>query len=67
MKFRAKVKFIFEGDVEIEAPSKKEARESLECDFGMNIGNIQGLGYIKDWNFPVHPEKEIKSIKENNL
>ena len=64
MKFKAKVKFIFEGDVEIDAPSKEEAQRSLNNDFGAVIGGIQGIGYIEDWNFPVHPEKRIVSLKQ---
>ena len=64
MKFKAKVRFTLEGDVEIDAPSKREAQRSLNNDFGMVSGQIQGIGYIEDWDFPVHPEKRIVSLKQ---
>ncbi|NCF75521.1 MAG: hypothetical protein GWO87_03485, partial [Xanthomonadaceae bacterium] len=49
MKFKARVRFMFEGDVEIDAPSKADAQRSVENDFGAVIGGIQGIGYIEDW------------------
>lgn len=57
MKYKAKVQFIFEGEVEIEADNKEEAKASINDNFGCTLGNlhttIDESGFI--WDFDVHP------------
>ncbi len=61
--YAIKVKFIFEGEVIVKAETKEEAKEIIKSDFNNTLGEI-GTGIygdeIKDWNFPIHPEKIIK-------
>lgn len=61
-KYNIKVRFTFEGEVKITAPSKQIAREYVEKHFGMTIGNLHtslNEDEIHDWEFPVHPEKKV--------
>jgi hypothetical protein len=66
-KYKASVKFIFSGTVEVNAENKIEAFEYILKHFGATGINIQSVlpdEMIPDWDFPVHPEKKIKTIKE---
>jgi len=67
-KYIARVRFTFEGDVEIEADSKNQAREYVDCHVGMTIGNVHStIDFDEiDWEFPVHPVKKIKKIVRKN-
>lgn len=65
--YKIKMSFIFTGDVTIKADGKLQAMEYAVNHFGFVIGGdlhtTLSLDTI-DWNFPVHPEKEIKEIKK---
>ena len=63
--YKAKVKFVFEGIVFVNAENRNEATEFIDRHFGMVVGDIHsvlGDDEIPDWDFPVHPEKKIVSI-----
>jgi hypothetical protein len=61
--YKAKVRFIFEGEVYVNSDSKENVKEIVEKQFYMTT---DGFGYdnedIKDWNFNVHAEKKILKI-----
>ena len=63
-KFKAQVRFTFEGTVNVTADSREESKRFLQDDFGMTIGNIHTTSddEISDWEFPVHPDKTIVNI-----
>jgi hypothetical protein len=61
--YKVKVRYVFEGTFEIEARSKAEARDIAEKSCGMTCGDIQAVDVgVQDWEFPVHPDKTIKSV-----
>jgi hypothetical protein len=65
--FQVKTKFIFEGIFEVKAQSKEQAREFVEKDCGLVIGgDVHSTLPDEDinWEFSVHPDKEIKGIKQ---
>jgi hypothetical protein len=65
--FQVKMKFIFEGIFEVKAQNREEARKFIEKHCGLVIGgDIHSTLPDEDinWEFSVHPEKEIKGIKQ---
>lgn len=64
-KIKAIVSFTFTGEVDIVASSKEEAKRIIENDFAMVCGRINTSNdeAVRDWDFPTHPDKTIKSIK----
>lgn len=60
------VDFIFSGKFIIKAESREQAWEWVAKHCGMVIGNVQSTlpNDSIDWEFPMHPEKKIKSIKQ---
>lgn len=63
--YKVKVKLVWEGEVEVESSSMFEARSQAEKHFGAVSPNFHSASpQIKDWNFPVHPEKYVKSVKK---
>ena len=65
-KFEVKTSFIFEGVFFVRAENKQKAAQSIKDSCGLVIGgNIHSSLCDEDidWNFVVHPEKKIKSIK----
>jgi len=56
------VTFKFEGHFEIQADSPEEAQECAEMHCGMTTSGIHSSLPDADWNFPVHPEKEVGKI-----
>jgi hypothetical protein len=65
--FQVKTKFIFEGIFEVKAQSREQAREFIEKHCGLVIGgDIHSTLSDEDinWEFSVHPDKEIKGIKQ---
>ena len=64
--FQVKTNFIFEGIFEVKAQNREEAREFIEKHCGLVIGGDIHSTLPDDeinWEFSVHPEKQIKSIK----
>jgi len=67
LKFSVKTKFIFEGRFFVYAESKQQAKEYVEKQCGLVLnGNIHSTlsDNIADWDFPMHPKKQIVKIKE---
>jgi len=67
LKFSVKTRFIFEGSFFVHAESKRQAKEYIEKQCGLVLnGNIHSTlsGDIADWDFPMHPKKQIGRIKE---
>ena len=66
-KYKAKVQFTFTGTVDVVADNIFLAREYIDKHFACVVrpGSIHtSLGdEIPDWDFPVHAEKKLKSIR----
>lgn len=60
--YKIKVKFVFEGEVEVFADSKAEAKEIVEKDFGLVLGRDLETSSeaVNDWTFNIHPVKIVK-------
>ena len=66
-KFKVKTKFIFEGEFEIEADNRAQAKEFVEKHCGLVIGGDIHSSLPDEqvnWEFSVHPEKKIGTIIE---
>jgi hypothetical protein len=65
--YKVKTRFIFEGDFEVNADNKEQAKEYVgkHCGFvlGGNIHTSLPDEIISDWDFSVHGDKEIISVK----
>lgn len=68
MKYTIPTQFLFNGHFTVEAESQKEAEEMVEKHCALSLGTIYStLSEEKvDWEFPVHPKKEIESLREKN-
>jgi hypothetical protein len=66
-KFSVKTRFVFTGTFFVNAETETEARKWVEEDCGLVIGGgIHTAGHSQDdvdWDFPVHPEKQLVSIR----
>lgn len=66
-KYRAKVKFVFEGTIDVNAENKIEAKEYLDKHVGLCLGgNIHTSlsdEEIPDWEFDTHSDKIISNIR----
>lgn len=65
-KYSVETKFIFSGEFIIEAESAKKAKEYVLKHCGLVIGGDIHSSLPEediDWDFKVHPEKEIGLIK----
>lgn len=66
-KYKARVRFIFDGIIEVNAKDKLEAFEYLNKHVGLCLGGDIHTSLSDDeiptWDFPVHPEKIITDIK----
>lgn len=72
--YEVKTRFVFEGIFRVNAENREEARKNVEQDCGLVMGgNIHTTLNDEDvdWNFDIHPEKKIVTIKrvktKNNL
>ena len=66
--YTVKTKFNFTGTFFIKAKNKEEAYEYAEKHCGLVLGgNIHSTlpDDVVDWNFPMHPEKEIIRVRVN--
>lgn len=66
-KYRVQTRFAFSGYFDVEADSLHEAGSCVTEQCGLVLGgNIHTTlpDEDVDWNFPVHPDTEIKSIQE---
>jgi len=64
-RFKAKVQFVFEGEIEVIANNKELAKEYIERHTGLCLGgNIHTTlpDDMIDWEFSSHAEKVIKKI-----
>lgn len=61
-----KVQYIFEGYYEVMADNKNGAETIVDRDCGLVMGTgIQAYNDdVKDWNFNMHPETKIVSVKQ---
>lgn len=65
--YRVKTQFVFEGEFEIRAKNREQAAEYVAKHCGLVIGGDIHSSLpdnMVDWDFPVHPNKKIKSVKE---
>jgi len=66
--YAVKTKFNFTGTFFIIAKTKEEANEYVKKHCGLVLGgNIHSTlpDDVVDWNFPIHPEKEIIRVRVN--
>ena len=65
-KYKVKIQFIFEGEFEVNADNKEQAKEYVERHCGFVIGGDIHTSLpdeiIVNWNFVVHGDKKIISI-----
>lgn len=67
-RFKARVQFVFEGEIEIIADNKELAKEYIQKHTGLCLGgNIHTTMPDDeiDWNFSHHAEKVIKRITKS--
>ena len=58
--FKIKVTYTFTGEFVVNADSRKEAKEIVDTNTGLTIGEVHtNDDDVKDWDFPVHPEVKI--------
>ena len=65
--YTVQTKFVFAGAFEVHAENMQEARRIVEQDCGVVLGgkiHTTASQAVIDWEFPVHPEKRITSVKE---
>lgn len=62
-----KVKFVFEGTMDINAENKDKVREYIEKHVGLCMGGHIHTSLtdkeIPNWNFPIHADKYVSHIK----
>lgn len=59
--YKVKVKFVFEGTVDMYSLSKKDALEEVQKHFGALLGKVQATSpEIINWDIPTHPQKFVK-------
>ena len=61
--YRVEVEFKVSGIVFVKEIDKIMAERAVKKDFGVVIDNYHTTNSDVEWEFPVHPEKKIKSIK----
>ena len=65
--FKVRTRFVFEGEFEVNADNKEQAKEYVEKHCGLVIGGDIHTSLsdeiIPTWNFSVHPDKKIISVK----
>lgn len=62
--YRVPVRFVFEGYFLVEAESAKSAYQTVKDGCGMVSPTINSplTEEVKDWDFPMHPNKIISKI-----
>lgn len=61
--YKVKTRFIFEGEFEVKANNKEQAKEYILKHCGLVIGgDIHTTLPDATWDFNVHPTKQIVSI-----
>jgi len=68
--FTVKTRIVFEGDFQIQADDATQASEYVEQHCGLVLGGdihttlrTDTEDWQVDWQFPVHPTKEIISVE----
>jgi hypothetical protein len=65
--FEVKTRFVFDGVFKVKALNRQRAEELVQKHCGLVIGGDIHSSLPSeniDWDFPVHPEKQIRSIKQ---
>jgi hypothetical protein len=68
-KYAVKTRFHFTGTFFVDADTPEEARECVEKDCGLVLGGKIHTCLSEDevdWDFPIHPEKQIIHIWRDN-
>lgn len=59
--YKVKVKFVFEGTVDMYSLSKKDALKEVQKYFGALLGEVQATSpEIINWDIPIHPQKIVR-------
>lgn len=67
-KHRVKVRYIFSGYFDVMAGDRREAERIVGQECGLVMGGSIHTGndlQVADWDFPIHPETKIVSVKFN--
>lgn len=67
--FEVKTRFVFEGVFNVKADSREQAAEYVQKHCGLVIGgdiHTTLPDEVIDWDFLVHPEKQIKAVKQTS-
>ncbi|HEX7412706.1 MAG TPA: hypothetical protein VF411_01580 [Bacteroidia bacterium] len=66
--YKVRTRFTFEGEFEVNADDKEQAKEYVgkHCGFviGGDIHTSLPDEIVPDWNFSVHGDKEIISVRK---
>ncbi len=69
--YAVKTKFTFIGTFTVNAESREEAKGDVEHHCGLVLGgNVHtslSSEEVADWEFPVHPNKVVLSVKRGKL
>lgn len=67
-KYDVKVRYAFEGTYTVTAEDREEAQRMVKEDCGLvlggNIHTTRDDDKVTDWNFNIHPESQILSLRE---
>ncbi len=64
--FEVKTRFVFDGVFKVKALNRQQAEELVQMHCGFVIGGDIHSSLPSediDWDFTVHPQKQIRSIK----
>jgi hypothetical protein len=65
--YKVKTRYVFEGVFYVKAENREEAQANVEKHCGMVMGGSIHTTLDEetvDWNFGIHPETEIVSVKQ---
>lgn len=66
--FKIRAKFVFGGQVQVKAHSRKEAEAISEKNIAVLLGKVEAFDDdIVDWDFPIHGETVINRKKEEEI
>ena len=63
--FKIRAKFVFGGQVKVQAHSRQEAEAEVEKNLAALLGKVEAQSEgIVDWDFPIHGDMVINRNKE---
>ncbi|MEZ3441905.1 hypothetical protein [Alistipes sp.] len=69
-RFEVKVRYTFDGHYVVRAASETDAARMVSHQCGLTLGGgihtALGVTACPDWEFPIHPDMRILSIKDKS-